>query len=91
MTVRLLLLAAMVSGSAASAAPLCRDSKGLFTPCPRTANSRARTILTTASAKASEATLAAEPKPAAARPSVRRSHRAKLCRDTKGLFTPCAR
>lgn len=88
-----LLIAAILGASAASAAPLCRDAKGLFTPCPRAANSHARTILTTATPKLIETPEAMPPSPHAHanRPTTGDIQRAKLCRDTKGLFTPCPR
>lgn len=44
-------IAALLLAQPTLAASLCRDSKGLFTPCPRAANSTARAILTNAPAR----------------------------------------
>ncbi|QJU58595.1 hypothetical protein HL653_13220 [Sphingomonas sp. AP4-R1] len=45
------LIAALLLVQPSLAASLCRDSKGLFTPCPRAANSTARAILSKAPAR----------------------------------------
>lgn len=77
----------------APAEPLCRDLKGLFTPCPealtktaqRRLEERIASLSSTRSSRApGEAMRAAAPKPSP------RAH-VRLCRDTKGLFTPCPR
>jgi hypothetical protein len=73
------------------AAPLCRDSKGLFTPCTgeRVPTApRHRRIGSDAGARprsdaASPDTADVRP----ARPPI--VGRGKLCRDSKGLFKPC--
>lgn len=96
--------AALLLVQPATAAPLCRDSKGLFTPCPHSANSKARAILTkaparqteTAPAKRRTVAAAAASAPASAQPvastvatNAVATHKARLCTDSKGLFTPC--
>jgi hypothetical protein len=73
----------------AGAAPLCHDLRGLYTPCPP------------GQAKAKPKVEAATPAPAAdaaPEPMVTKKSRPplvaqghKLCRDTKGLYTPCPR
>lgn len=78
---------------AAASAPLCRDTKGLFTPCPHAANRTARAILTSAPAQEPglflrETAMGRRSNPALAGGGTRR---ARLCTDSKGLFTPCAR
>ena len=94
-TVPAIAVAVLILSSGVGAAPLCRDSKGLFTPCigtaARTASAqrngskpagvrgRADTEDSTAPAR----TASARP----ARPAV--FGRGRLCRDTKGLFKPC--
>ncbi|WBO22168.1 hypothetical protein [Sphingomonas abietis] len=101
-----ILLAATVALSAimaatASAAPLCHDLKGLYTPCPpgaptpRPARHHGRPTDAPAdpAAPASGATamIASSPEPArppkAAKPPL--VGRGRLCRDSKGLFKPC--
>lgn len=91
--------AALLCTSAADAlAPLCRDSKGLFTPCvagapgrvPSRHHAAAPAQETPAAAAASASPTTASPAPKA-KSSSPRITRAKLCRDTKGLFTPCPR
>ena len=72
----------------AAAAPLCRDLKGLFTPCTARAVEQIRRHEAEVAAK--------QEKVAAEHPDrPRRTHpplvtRGRLCRDSKGLFTPCA-
>lgn len=93
---RLILAATLglVCAGAVQAAPLCRDSKGLFTPCPpgmgsRKAERHGRAphgSTPAASARADDDVPAAKPdRPV--RPAIIR--KAKLCRDSKGLFKPC--
>lgn len=67
------------------AAPLCRDSKGLFTPCPSGTDGRRHEhgIMTVAGPERTETTRPEKP----AKLSLVR--KAKLCRDSKGLFKPC--
>lgn len=99
------LILGMLVGAPLHAARLCRDTKGLFTPCPETLNKTAQRSLKAKIAEpparhataapgetASEIEPAAHPEPAAkpARPAHVIVH-SKLCRDTKGLFTPCPR
>lgn len=76
------------------AAPLCRDYKGLFTPCPSGARSEGDKVdaaprHTTAGAEDGGSIVSDVPgmsqKPT--EPSLIR--KAKLCRDSKGLFKPC--
>jgi hypothetical protein len=79
------------------AAPLCRDAKGLFTPCTpaettkrRDAEPRHRpTPVPDAAPDANRAPASREARPAhrERRPAVATG---RLCRDGKGLFTPCA-
>ena len=111
--------------SAVNAAPLCRDLKGLFTPCPKgltrvgskRLSARAahehhvkaqgsapladRDALISTNATVTEAKTAQggpqhyhqrTPAPFAAGVTVSEPierHGSKLCRDLKGLFTPC--
>jgi hypothetical protein len=94
-------MAALLLAQVATATPLCRDSKGLFTPCPQGANSTARAILNKAPARNTESPTArkqpaaatATMPPVAARATFAADtpHKARLCTDSKGLFTPCAR
>ncbi|WP_303542038.1 hypothetical protein [Sphingomonas natans] len=74
----------------ATAAPLCRDSKGLFTPCPHGANRTARAILSSAPAQETESFAVRKP-PTAMRTTLTAgtTRRTRLCTDSKGLFTPC--
>ncbi len=85
---RLLLVMLVLGSGVADAAPLCRDSKGLFTPCPPETRAQREKRAKVAAARpvTTEATVARAARPRKA-PLV---GRAKLCRDTKGLFTPCA-
>jgi hypothetical protein len=91
--------AALLLAQAASATSLCRDSKGLFTPCPQGANSTARAILNKAPARTAESAPARkQPAVAAAAPVAVRAtlaantlRKAHMCTDSKGLFTPCPR
>jgi hypothetical protein len=91
--------AALLLAQAATATPLCRDGKGLFTPCPQSANSTARAILSKAPARETESPPARKQPAIAATASVPvratfaadTVHKAHLCTDSKGLFTPCAR
>jgi hypothetical protein len=93
---RLILAATLglVCAGAVQAAPLCRDSKGLFTPCPpgmgsKTADRRKRPRVASspeASARTGDQVAAAKPD-APTKPAIIR--KAKLCRDSKGLFKPC--
>ena len=100
MTISLFLLVALIGG--VHSAPLCHDSKGLFTPCPHGVASSApeRAGRAVAPAAAGSDTPAAESDtgapagstvaviPAnAARP--KRIGSGRLCHDSKGLFTPC--
>ena len=84
-----------------AAAPLCHDTKGLFTPCPRDS---ARRIVRTPVDHAAAAAREEEHRVVAKEKHERhvREHpnepekpalvaRGKLCRDGKGLFTPCPR
>ena len=82
----------VLSASVATAAPLCRGSKGEFTPCAKgqagSPSIKLPRVLVVHKAKARQSgaeTTAAEP---AEVPLVTVS---KLCRDSKGLFTPCPR
>ncbi len=77
----------------ASAAPLCRDLKGLFTPCPQSLSKAAQhqlehriETLPAEPAATSTPTARIVPPRAAKR---RRIDQGKLCKDLKGLFTPC--
>lgn len=129
-----LFAATMLFAGTAQAGPLCRDTKGLFTPCtkavndawqaqklkreqeekadaaedaapaaaetPATAGAVAAASGEGASGKAGAATaggMKARHAKAAASTIRRRTHKpelfatGKLCRDSKGLFTPCPR
>jgi hypothetical protein len=86
------LAAGALIAAAAPAAPLCKDLKGLFTPCPQVLNKDARHKLAQRieTAPAAPATPKAQAPPVAPRAVARsRFEPTKLCRDTKGLFTPC--
>jgi hypothetical protein len=100
---RLLLawFAAVFLAAPLAASPLCRDSKGLFTPCPRDSGNR---IVNTPVDHAASA--AQDEERATAEAEKHKRHhakhpdepetpglvsRGKLCRDSKGLFTPCPR
>jgi hypothetical protein len=84
----------LLAATAAPAATLCRDSKGLFTPCPpgtaRKASHRS---------EADDPAASADPQnPTKSERSARKTRngpelfaRGKLCRDSKGLATPCPR
>jgi hypothetical protein len=84
---------------AASAAPLCHDLKGLYTPCPPgTAMHRSsgRHGSASAASAAGQASAAPDTAMVSADPARRRQPtkpplvgRGKLCRDSKGLFKPC--
>ena len=111
-----------MSAGSVQAAPLCKDLKGLFTPCPKALNKaaarrlRARSVRergagNTRHAREAEAhrgdvtpgskaaRVASDPEPhrvapppfvagvTVADPGPR--PRPKLCKDLKGLFTPC--
>lgn len=79
----------------ASAARLCRDTKGLFTPCvgerPSPDDRRGHGDKT--AAPAGPGARAGPPRqrarPVHANPPL--VAKTRLCRDSKGLFTPCAR
>ncbi len=95
--ISLALLATPLAASLA-AAPLCRDSKGLFTPCigvrmPPARTPRPRTAQGTVDDRASaDRAGASQTAGIAGRhgPALRtRVGRGKLCRDSKGLFKPC--
>jgi hypothetical protein len=85
----LLLLVGLLTAPLLAREPLCRDLKGLYTPC--TSAHRASVGKPTPrhvdppSAEASTAPAQAKTKPAA----IRSVNRTKLCRDLKGLYTPC--
>ncbi len=85
-------LTALAPAQMTVAAPLCRDTKGLFTPCPQSANRTARAILSSAPARESEAAPVRR-QPALLRPAFAADapRRTRLCTDSKGLFTPCPR
>lgn len=95
MSIRLA-LALVLLAAPAGAAPLCHDLRGLYTPCPPgqakpkpRPKPHADQPAETAAAPAVTAT--ADSAPAVVKksrpPLVTQSH--KLCRDTKGLYTPC--
>jgi hypothetical protein len=86
---------------AGSAAPLCRDGKGLFTPCTpaetmrrRDAASHRRPPVEPSAPAAGVAVASDMPRASEPRHDARRERRpaiatGRLCRDGKGLFTPC--
>lgn len=96
MSIRLA-FALILLAAPAGAAPLCHDLRGLYTPCPpnqakpkpkpHTAkldeSASATSVAATDPAPAVTPTVAKKSRP----PLVAQSH--KLCRDTKGLYTPC--
>lgn len=99
MSIRLALALAVLAAPA-GAAPLCHDLRGLYTPCPPgqarpKPKPKAAVAQHDETASAMPVVAAAEPAPAAVPapakksrpPLVTQSH--KLCRDTKGLYTPC--
>ncbi len=78
--------------SVATAAPLCRGSKGEFTPCARgqagSPSIKVPRLLVAHEAKAGTPGGEAAAAAPAGTPLVTVS---KLCHDSKGLFTPCPR
>jgi hypothetical protein len=96
MLVRFALVLAVLAAPA-GAVPLCRDLKGLYTPCPPGHGMprpprAAKPGKTDPAAPAASSTIAAGEKSTLAEPG--RSlvaHSKKLCRDTRGLYTPCPR
>lgn len=104
-----LLATALMLAGPALASPLCRDTKGLFTPCPKAVNDawRAKKAAKEQADKADAEADAAAPATA----EVVKDHHGKthtvmvrhhtkkpelfgigkLCRDSKGLATPCPR
>ncbi|PZU09621.1 hypothetical protein [Sphingomonas sp.] len=88
--------AALLVAQGAIATPLCRDNKGLFTPCPHEANRTARAILASAPARAIATSPAKEPATSAASAKTKQAttgpmRKLRLCTDSRGLFTPCPR
>jgi hypothetical protein len=91
--------AAFLLASSVSAAPLCHDLKGLFTPCPRDKSGQIlKTPVDHAAAAVHNEEQEAQHKEAHARHL--REHpdepekpplvsTGKLCHDSKGLFKPC--
>ena len=86
--------------AAGTAAPLCRDAKGLFTPCTPAEASRRHDVASRRHASSPVSPVRASDKPATVvSRGVGPAHRerqpaistGRLCRDGKGLFTPCAR
>jgi hypothetical protein len=102
MSIRLA-LAAILLAAPAGAAPLCHDLRGLYTPCPpgqakakpkpklESQPRVAQQDVTPATTSAAAAGPVIEAKPTPAKKSrpllITQGH--KLCRDTKGLYTPC--
>lgn len=84
----------ILSASVATAAPLCRGSKGEFTPCAKgqagSPSIKLPRVLAVHEAKAKAGQPGSDAAAAgpAELPLVTVS---KLCRDSKGLFTPCPR
>ena len=76
-------------GTSVGAAPLCRDLRGLFTPCPATVTKPPQTghAMPLPPQAAVPAAPAAGAAPSGRRPLV--THIRKLSRDSKGLYTPC--
>ncbi len=95
-TIVLVTLTSPIGAMPLDAAPLCRDSKGLFTPCtgervPGARPHRHRSAATAGTTARTDSPASADT--ADATPP-KRSHpplvgRGKLCRDSKGLFKPC--
>lgn len=84
----LAMMLAFLAAAPVGAAPLCRDLKGLFTPCPAGgARDGTRAAAVTADAVSSAGGDAPPPRQRSTKPP--RVARTKLCRDLKGLFTPC--
>jgi hypothetical protein len=99
MLIRLALVLALVAAPAA-AAPLCRDLKGLYTPCPTGKGAptpqaaRQQKIASATDTAAAASTIAPgveKEAPSAEKGRSLVSHSKALCRDTKGLYTPCPR
>jgi hypothetical protein len=98
MLIRFALVLALVAAPAA-AAPLCRDLKGLYTPCPTGKGAptppaaRQQKIARATDTAAAASTIApgVEKAPRAEKGRSLVSHSKALCRDTKGLYTPCPR
>ncbi len=95
---RTMVAAAMIllAGGIAPASRLCRDTKGLFTPCTGERPPAAPPRRHRGDDPPTGSAVADRPdtgrrhagRPDAKPPLVARS---RLCRDTKGLFTPCPR
>jgi len=82
------------AAAAARATPLCHDSKGLFTPCPRARDGGI--VASPVDHAATAARQQQQERHAREHPEARKRGpgllgRGKLCRDTRGLFTPCPR
>jgi hypothetical protein len=95
MLIRFALVLALLAAPA-TAASLCRDLKGLYTPCaPGQAPPKARKIghegRPGAATTPAVGTSAAEQQVAHQDQHQLVAHSKKLCRDTKGLYTPCPR
>lgn len=96
---RLAIMAAiLLAAGTAPAARLCRDTKGLFTPCigerpPAEHHRRQRDAASASAEQSMPGSVAveahAERRSAPSRPPL--IAKARLCRDSKGLFTPCVR
>ena len=89
---RLAFAVAVLFATAAQAAPSCRDSKGAFTPCTphqiRQSPARAHARTDKPDPAVAPATVTATKVRHVGKPLMARS---RLCRDSKGLFTPCIR
>jgi hypothetical protein len=82
----------VAAGLAAPAAAerLCRDLKGLFTPCPEALTKVAQERLQERinAVPTVEAPAAAKPRAVASAKPAPKPHK-KLCHDIRGLYTPC--
>lgn len=78
----------MALAAPATAERLCRDLKGLFTPCPDRLNKVAqhRLLEQAATPPVEEKPLHPHTAVASAKPA--RTYK-KLCHDIRGLYTPC--
>jgi hypothetical protein len=87
--------ACLITTSAAPAAELCRDSKGLFTPCPsgpaRKVSHHSRDEGQPAAASGPQGATKSDRTARRTRRGPELFAKGKLCRDSKGLATPCPR
>lgn len=72
--------------------PLCRDLKGLYTPCTNTHRAPVAKPGSLRGEDPLRTDRPAPPRPSKTKPVTTHSgNHVKLCRDLKGLYTPCPR